>query len=47
MLTNYEKFRAWLYAIGATLFISAAPVGILPFVPLDRTAEKRPFLKGI
>ncbi|KAF5298432.1 hypothetical protein FQR65_LT01210 [Abscondita terminalis] len=35
----------WLYAMGSTLFISAAPVFILFVVPVDGTEQKRPLLK--
>lgn len=35
----------WLYALSSTLAISVAPFLILFFVPLDNSAEKRPFLK--
>ncbi|XP_029658110.1 protein catecholamines up isoform X1 [Octopus sinensis] len=35
----------WLQAIGATLIISAAPVVILFFIPLENTEDNLPFLK--
>ncbi|KAF2878746.1 hypothetical protein ILUMI_27421 [Ignelater luminosus] len=35
----------WLYAMGSTLLISAAPVVILFVVPLDNTEQKKPLLK--
>lgn len=35
----------WLYAMGSTLLISAAPFFILFLVPLDNTASKQPLLK--
>lgn len=35
----------WLYAMGSTLLISAAPFFILFFVPLDNTEQKQPLLK--
>lgn len=35
----------WLYAMGSTLLISAAPVFILFVVPVDGTEQKRPLLK--
>lgn len=35
----------WLYAMGSTLFISAAPVLILLVVPLDNTDKSQPLLK--
>uniref|UniRef100_A0A1Y1KSV1 Uncharacterized protein n=1 Tax=Photinus pyralis TaxID=7054 RepID=A0A1Y1KSV1_PHOPY len=35
----------WLYAMGSTLFISAAPVLILLVVPLDNTDQSQPLLK--
>lgn len=35
----------WFQAIGATLIISAAPVIILFFIPLENTEENLPFLK--
>lgn len=35
----------WLYAMGSTLLISAAPVLILFIIPLDNTEQKQPLLK--
>lgn len=35
----------WMYAMGSTLLISAAPFFILFFVPLDNTEQKQPLLK--
>ncbi|XP_022901017.2 protein catecholamines up [Onthophagus taurus] len=35
----------WLYAMGSTLLISAAPFFILFFIPLDNTQQKQPLLK--
>ncbi|XP_057671436.1 protein catecholamines up [Diorhabda carinulata] len=35
----------WLYAMGSTLLISAAPFFILFFVPLDNTESSQPLLK--
>ncbi|KAI4464258.1 zinc transporter slc39a7 histidine-rich membrane protein ke4 [Holotrichia oblita] len=35
----------WVYAMGSTLLISAAPFFILFFVPLDNTKQKEPLLK--
>lgn len=35
----------WLYAMGSTILISAAPFFILYFVPVDDSKEKRPLLK--
>lgn len=37
--------NVWLYAMGSTLLISAAPVVILFVVPLDNTEQKQPLLK--
>jgi len=35
----------WMYAMGSTLLISAAPFFILFFVPLDNSQQKQPLLK--
>lgn len=35
----------WLYAMGSTLLISAAPVVILFVVPLDNSEQRKPLLK--
>lgn len=35
----------WMYALGSTLLISAAPIVILFIVPLDNTEQKKPLLK--
>ena len=35
----------WLLALGSTALISAAPVLILLFIPLENTAEHQPLLK--
>ena len=35
----------WLIALGSTALISAAPVLILVFIPLENTKEHQPFLK--
>ena len=37
----------WLLALGSTALISAAPVFILLFIPLENTAEHQPLLKVI
>jgi solute carrier family 39 (zinc transporter), member 7 len=40
-------FDMWLYSIGSTLLISAAPFFILYFVPLDNTEDMQPRLKTL
>ncbi|XP_050306606.1 protein catecholamines up [Anthonomus grandis grandis] len=40
-----DTSEIWLYAMGSTLLISAAPVVILLFVPLDNTDKDAPLLK--
>ncbi|XP_018329818.1 zinc transporter zipt-7.2 [Agrilus planipennis] len=42
---DYSEGDVWMHAIGATLFISAAPVLILLVVPLDNTEKTQPLLK--
>lgn len=42
---SIDTSEIWLYAMGSTLLISAAPIALLFVVPLDNSQQKQPLLK--
>jgi solute carrier family 39 (zinc transporter), member 7 len=46
-LSFLDDFNIWLYSLGSTILISAAPFFILYLVPLDNTEKMQPRLKTL